>query len=69
MPNTQVTVDQIPDCDMCKDLPDGWHRPAYVDGKTIMGPWAYMCSDHFQLVGVGLGLGLGQELILSEEGK
>lgn len=22
-------------------------QPAIYDGKTIMGPWAYMCEFHF----------------------
>ena len=40
------------------------HVVARVDGKTIFGPWANMCDDCFEHVGVGLGLGRGQELIV-----
>lgn len=28
-------------CDFCD-------KQAIVDGKTQMGPWAYMCPDHLQ---------------------
>jgi len=34
-------------CDFCD-------RPAVYDGKTIMGPWAYMCQDHFSTYGVNV---------------
>jgi hypothetical protein len=47
-----------PPCDLCKE------RPAYVDGKTRMGPWAYMCSPCFETYGVGLGMGRGQRLLI-----
>ena len=32
-------------CDFCNE-------PAIVDGKTVMGPWSYMCSKHFEKYGV-----------------
>ena len=31
-------------CDFC-------NKQAIVDGKTRMGPWAYMCPDHLQVYG------------------
>ena len=43
-------------CDVCK-------RPillAFVDGKTIRGPWADMCVLCHQAFGRGLGTGRGQ---------
>ncbi len=43
-------------CDICKV------RPPKYDGKTRMGPWAYMCEKCFKAYGVGLGLGKGQVL-------
>jgi hypothetical protein len=52
-----VRVAVVPDCDFCGK------RAAY-DGKTVMGPWANMCADHFVDFGLGLGLGRGQRLIL-----
>ena len=55
-PHTQVEVTKIPKCDFCD-------KPAYADGKTTMGPWAYMCKTHFDMYGVGLGLGKGQILV------
>lgn len=35
---------------------------AAYDGKTIYGPWAFMCPNCFEAFGVGLGLGKGQKL-------
>ena len=35
---------------------------AEYDGKTIYGPWAFMCFRCFEAFGVGLGLGKGQKL-------
>lgn len=32
-------------CDFCK-------CKAMYDGKTIKGPWAYMCKEHFDLWGL-----------------
>jgi hypothetical protein len=40
---------------------------AAYDGKTIHGPWAYMCEGCFKMFGVGLGTGRGQRLVLSAE--
>lgn len=32
-------------CDIHKTLKGDATVPATVDGKTVMGPWAYMCND------------------------
>jgi hypothetical protein len=61
---TWVEVNSIPPCDFCKAK-----TPSSVDGKTKMGPWAYMCEKHFAVYGVGLGTALGQKLIRKEEAK
>lgn len=58
---TSVAVSEIPDCDFCKEA--NKQTPAHVDGKTVMGPWAYMCAAHYKRYGVGLGTGKGQILI------
>ena len=63
-PHTTTQVTFIPNCDYC--LTSGIERPAYVDGVTRGGGWAYMCEVHYQAHGVGLGLGRGQKLILKE---
>lgn len=55
-PETEVYVEKLPKCDFCD-------KPAHYDGKTIMGPWAHMCEEHFAKYGVGLGTGKGQKLI------
>lgn len=49
-------------CDLCKS--QGLQVQAVYDGKTIHGPWAYMCEEHFGVMGVGLGTGRGQRLIV-----
>lgn len=59
----EVKVAVIPTCDVCKT------RPAAYDGKTVHGPWAYMCEPCFAALGIGLGTGLGQRLILREAGR
>ena len=43
----------------------GWR--AEYDGKTKLGPWAYMCASHFSELGKGLGTGRGQRLVVVEE--
>ena len=50
-----ATVDELPKCNWCRE-------PAEYDGKTIFGPWAYMCEEHFREFGIGLGTGVGQKL-------
>jgi|SRR5215467_391330 len=58
----EVTGTEFPRCDFCS-------AQAEYDGKTVMGPWAYMCQTHFEILGVGLGLGKGQRLAKKEPGK
>ncbi len=43
-------------CDLCGVECDKW-----VDGKTIMGPWANMCLPCHKRMGFGLGIGKGQK--------
>ena len=57
MNHTSVTIPAPKPCDFCGTT-------AKYDGKTVMGPWANMCSDCFAENGIGLGLGMGQELIV-----
>lgn len=59
--HTEVTVTVLPLCDLCTER--GITRPATVDGKTTMGPWAHMCDAHYDVYGVGLGLGQGQRMV------
>ncbi len=56
-----VEVSELPRCDFCKSY------KALYDGKTKLGPWAYMCEECFQLIGIGLGLGIGQKLVIRGE--
>jgi hypothetical protein len=58
---TEVVVTNIPPCDFPHGLQSS--PPAVVDGKTKMGPWAYMCQAHYAAYGVGLGTGRGQKLV------
>jgi hypothetical protein len=48
--------DPPPECNIC-------HSPIedyFVDGKTILGPWAIMCELCHTSAGLGLGTGKGQ---------
>ena len=63
--HTQVEVLELPQCDFCRQNPLVMYQEAHYDGKTRMGPWTFMCREHFNRFGVGLGLGKGQELILT----
>lgn len=45
-------------CNICKETLVG--KP-FVDGKTMMGPWADMCLKCHRFYGVGLGTGKGQK--------
>jgi hypothetical protein len=45
------------ECELC-------NRPigkAFIDGRTFRGPWAIMCEECHEELGVGLGLGRGQK--------
>ena len=45
-------------CDLCsKTIPVD---TIAVDGRTTLGPWAWMCEDCFAFYGVGFGTGKGQ---------
>ncbi len=57
-----VKVVNLPTCDICDQ------QKATYDGKTIHGPWAFMCEMCFALHGKGLGLGLGQKLVIEPRG-
>jgi hypothetical protein len=48
-------------CNICRKA------KAVFDGKTVEGPWAYMCEACFARNGIGLGLGCGQKLITKEK--
>ncbi len=54
---TTVEVESLPLCDFCG-------TEAHYDGKTILGPWGFMCDLHFASHGTGLGTGKGQRLIV-----
>ena len=43
-------------CDICGDQ----RIERIVDGKTVYGPWAWMCERCHRVMGVGLGTGKGQ---------
>jgi hypothetical protein len=54
------SLSQRPDCDFCGLL-------AAVDGKTVHGPWGYMCYEHHGRWGAGLGVGKGQVLLCDDD--
>ena len=41
----------------------------FIDGKTIMGPWAIMCPHSHAMNGVGLCTGLGQRYEKQDDGR
>lgn len=43
-------------CDLCKQP----LKKQFVDGKTVTGPWAFMCESCHILRGCGFGTGKGQ---------
>ena len=70
-------LDERPACDLCvermvsrgmtREAAEDYsrrHRPAAIDGRTTMGPWAFMCIDDYDRYGVGLGMGKGQRLLI-----
>jgi hypothetical protein len=59
---TTAHVLRLPPCDMCQR--HGVTRDAEYDSKTTMGPWGFLCGEHFEEYGTGLGLGVGQKLIV-----
>lgn len=62
---TVARVTSLPDCDLCTAA--GQTTKAAYDAKTLMGPWAYMCEQHFQSHGMGrIGTGWGQRLVVAE---
>ena len=46
----------IQQCDFCNKS-----VAVYIDGKTVLGPWANMCLQCYKTKGIGLGLGKGQK--------
>jgi hypothetical protein len=62
IPGHTVEVNAIPQCQFCTD-------PAGYDGRTNMGPWAFMCQAHWDEHGPGAtGVGYGQKLVLRATG-
>lgn len=43
-------------CDLC----GAKITETFIDGRTVMGPWAKMCNNCHTMFGVGLGTGFGQ---------
>lgn len=50
-------------CDLCKEK----ISLTFIDGKTIYGPWAFLCPTCHSLAGCGLGIGRGQKYNYHEE--
>lgn len=45
-------------CDLCKGK---FRDNTFIDGKTVYGPWAIMCTTCHSHSGHGLGTGRGQK--------
>lgn len=65
---TEVTVAELPLCDICKAEGKGEILAQY-DGAMSIGGWAYMCQSHFDQYGVGLGVGMGQLLVVGKSAE
>jgi len=63
---TTAYVTKLPTCNFCSE--QGTERPAEYDAKTVFGPWANMCTEHFLLRAASqeLGTGRGQKLVVGE---
>lgn len=57
----EVKVASIPGCDLCAS--QGIQRAAYADAKLSIGPWAYVCQEHYAAYRCSLGVGHGQKLL------
>jgi len=40
----------------------------FIDGATVLGPWAMLCPTCHDVYGQGLGTGLGQLYRLTDKG-
>lgn len=47
-------------CNICQNRFGENQSLIFVDGKTIVGIWAIMCTDCHAKYGTGLGIGKGQ---------
>jgi len=63
----RVRVPSLPECDIHKYELNTTGVTAHYDGKTVKGPWAYMCEGCFTSHGIGLGTGRGQRLYVEGE--
>lgn len=52
-------------CDICQEA----ITDTFVDGKTMMGPWANMCLICHRQEGRGLGMGCGQKYQKQADGR
>lgn len=52
-------------CEICHTK----FKNTFIDGATVMGPWAMMCETCHVRVGMGLGIGRGQKYDVKTETK
>jgi hypothetical protein len=55
IPHEVILVTSIPACNFCKDGTSGPY-----DFKTVMGPWANGCYDHYRMYAAFPTLGTGK---------
>jgi len=41
-----IQMSELPSCDICKQ--QGVEKQAEYDSKTVLGPHAYLCPEHFR---------------------
>jgi hypothetical protein len=44
-------------------------KDCFIDGKTQLGPWAFMSPEGHAVAGVGLGTGYGQKYRKQPDGR
>ena len=51
-------------CNLCNEKIE----TRFVDGRTVHGPWAFMCEECHEGFGGGVGLGLGKGQLYEKQG-
>lgn len=64
MPKQKKFLNPPKECDVCHSQ----LGTEFYDVKTIYGPWAFLCTDCFNTLGIGLGTGRGQYYKRNKDG-
>lgn len=72
IPHQVILVESIPPCDFCamdEDIKLSEVPMGPYDFKTVMGPWAHGCYDHYRYHAAypNLGTGMGQLWVTEDQ--